>query len=323
MPIQNDEDTVAAAISSVLVQTFQDFELILVDDGSTDRSMSICRSFADRRIVIVRQPHRGRAAARNTGILHARGNYVALLASHDMWAPDKLVTHIAHLETDPGLGASTSAVILMDEFGKSTGVTQTPKTGPVTAGDVFCGRVVVNGSAPVFRWEMLIESALPEDAAGRHRVFDESLRYGEELECWTRLAVTSRFRFEAIDRPLTYSRIAAENSTLGVGRQLDLWQEVSDRIAHIAPEFVEACGAEARATELRSLARSCVQTRDRALGLTLICEAVSICPAMLWREPLSTTLTFLACLVMRLLPHDNLAQLLLLATPPIPGGLAL
>jgi hypothetical protein len=314
MPVRNMEPFVADAIRSVLAQTFADFELIIVDDDSTDRSIDVCRAFTDPRITILRQAARGLARARNTGILHARGRYVALIDGDDSWAPEKLAVHVAHLESDEEIGASTSGALLIDASGEPLGIRLRPKTGAVTARDVFCGRVVVNASAPVFRWEMLIESALPEDAEGRHWVFDEKLRRFEDVECWTRVAVTSRFRFETIDQPLTYERAEA-NLPADVARKRDGWEEACEKIAHIAPDFVADCGAEARAHSLRSLARSCLRMRDPALALSLAREAISEWPALLWQEPAGTGTTLMACLAMRLLPQRKSAQLLLAPTP--------
>ncbi|HZV11070.1 MAG TPA: glycosyltransferase family 2 protein, partial [Novosphingobium sp.] len=87
MPVYNVEPYVAEAITSVLAQTYADFELIIVDDGGQDRSVEICQGFEDPRIRIVHQANRGLAGARNTGILAARGRYLAFLDSDDRWLP--------------------------------------------------------------------------------------------------------------------------------------------------------------------------------------------------------------------------------------------
>jgi glycosyltransferase involved in cell wall biosynthesis len=79
MPVYNVERYVGEAVQSVLAQSFADFELLIVDDGGSDGSMAICRSFDDPRIRIVSQANRGLAGARNTGILAARGEFIALL----------------------------------------------------------------------------------------------------------------------------------------------------------------------------------------------------------------------------------------------------
>lgn len=91
MPVFNRAATVARAVSSVLGQTFDDLELIVVDDGSTDGTASVLDGFADRRLrPIGHVRNRGAAAARNTGIATARGDYVALIDSDDCWTHDKL-----------------------------------------------------------------------------------------------------------------------------------------------------------------------------------------------------------------------------------------
>jgi len=319
MPVFNAEDFVADAIRSVLAQSFPDFELIIVDDGGTDRSMTICESFVDQRIRIVRQAHRGLAGARNTGFLHAEGRYVAFLDADDMWAREKLELHVAHLEGCEDIGASTSGAMLIDADGTHLGIYRRPKTGTISARDVFCGRVVMNGSAPVFRWEMLVESALPEDSCGRHWVFDERLRRSEEVECWTRLAVTSRFRFETIDRPLTFERVGHGRSPADVVRQMGSWDEARDKIAHIVPEFVADHGNEARARQLRVLARSCVRRRERTLGLSLMRQAIAQWPALLWRDPAATAAILLHCVALRVMPRRRFAEVLPTHAGLVPG----
>ncbi len=89
MPCFNGEAFLAEAIDSVLGQTFQDFELIVVDDGSTDRSAEILKDYADR-IRVIRQQNRGVSAARNAGIQESRGEFIAFLDSDDYWDPEFL-----------------------------------------------------------------------------------------------------------------------------------------------------------------------------------------------------------------------------------------
>jgi glycosyltransferase involved in cell wall biosynthesis len=88
MPVYNVERYVAQAVQSVLAQTYGDFELLIVDDGGQDRSVAICAGFDDPRIRILPQTNRGLAGARNTGILAARGQYVAFLDPDDRWLPE-------------------------------------------------------------------------------------------------------------------------------------------------------------------------------------------------------------------------------------------
>ena len=81
LPVYRVEKYIGAAVESVLTQTYKDFELIIVDDGSPDRSVEICQQFTDPRITIIRQQNRGLAGATNTGIRHAQAEYFAFLAA--------------------------------------------------------------------------------------------------------------------------------------------------------------------------------------------------------------------------------------------------
>jgi glycosyltransferase involved in cell wall biosynthesis len=89
MPCYNGEAFLAEAIDSVLAQTFQGFELIVVDDGSTDKSADILARFASR-VRVIRQTNRGVSAARNTGIHESKGEFIAFLDADDHWEPDFL-----------------------------------------------------------------------------------------------------------------------------------------------------------------------------------------------------------------------------------------
>ena len=99
-PCYNGEKYVAHTIRSVLAQTYENWELIIVDDGSTDGSASIIRSFAqtDSRIRFIRQENAGSAAARNAGIRAARGRFLALLDADDVWEPEFLAEQLEFMK---------------------------------------------------------------------------------------------------------------------------------------------------------------------------------------------------------------------------------
>lgn len=97
IPTYNREKTILRAVDSVLNQSYQDFELIIVDDGSKDNTKAIIEHLADARIQYIWQENGGAAAARNTGILMAKGEYIAFQDSDDYWYPDKLEKQLATL----------------------------------------------------------------------------------------------------------------------------------------------------------------------------------------------------------------------------------
>ena len=96
IPVYNKAPYIARTLTSVLAQNFDDYEIIVVDDGSTDDSMQKLRQVQSPKIRIIRQENQGVAVARNTGILAAQGEYIAFLDADDAWLPEYLQT-IDHL----------------------------------------------------------------------------------------------------------------------------------------------------------------------------------------------------------------------------------
>ena len=92
IPLYNKRGLVSQTIATVLAQTYNGYEIVVVDDGSTDGSIDEVKAIADPRIRIVSRQNGGVAAARNTGIQHARGEFVAFLDADDRWAPQYLET---------------------------------------------------------------------------------------------------------------------------------------------------------------------------------------------------------------------------------------
>src|SRR5262249_19908208 len=101
VPTYNRAETIRAAIASVKRQTFVDWELIVVDDGSTDGTASLIEA-SDPRLVLIRQANQGVNAARNAAMLRARGRYIAFLDSDDEWLPHHLELSVAFFRAHPG-----------------------------------------------------------------------------------------------------------------------------------------------------------------------------------------------------------------------------
>lgn len=106
MPCHNAAPYLRTAIESVLAQTWESLELIVVNDGSTDSSLDILRSFKDRRLRVVEQPNAGAAAARNEALQHAQGHFIQYLDADDLIAPDKIERQMGYLVGHPGHIAS-------------------------------------------------------------------------------------------------------------------------------------------------------------------------------------------------------------------------
>jgi glycosyltransferase involved in cell wall biosynthesis len=145
LPVWNGERFLAEAIESLLGQTFRAFELIVVDDGSTDRSAEIAQELAcrDPRIVLLPRRHEGFARTLNAGIEAARGRYVARMDDDDIALPGRLEKQVAHLEAHPDCVAVGAWVEVIDEAGRYLGV----KTFADTNADITSA--LLRGSSPL------------------------------------------------------------------------------------------------------------------------------------------------------------------------------
>lgn len=118
IPVHNRDRYIGDAIQSILGQHFQDFDILLIDDGSTDRSVEVMRSFHDPRLTIVcNESNLGIPRTRNRGLELARGEYIALLDSDDRASPDRLQKQVAYLDAHPDCVQVGSWCRMMDEQG--------------------------------------------------------------------------------------------------------------------------------------------------------------------------------------------------------------
>ncbi|MEE3718042.1 glycosyltransferase family 2 protein [Tumidithrix elongata RA019] len=304
VPVYKVEAYIAETIQSVLAQTFQDFELIIVDDESPDRSIEIAREFDDPRIQIVQQKNRGLAGARNTGIRHAKGEYIALLDSDDLWLPQKLEKHIQHLECNPLVGVSYCPSAFIDELGKPLGIKQTPKLTGITPAQVLCRNPIGNGSAPVIRREVFDAIKFQANLYGSEEdfYFDDTFRQSEDIECWLRIALQTNWQFEGIPEALTLYRVNAGGLSANMMKQYEAWERAIAKAQIYAPEFIAKWGQIAKAYQLRYLARRAVRNRDGKAAIKLLHQALGCHWKIILEEPKRTIQTMLAAYFLFLFP---------------------
>ena len=311
MPVYNVEKYLAQAIKSVLAQTFTDFELVIVDDGSTDGSAAIYSSFDDPRIRIITQKNRGLAGARNTGIRNARGAYIALLDSDDLWHPEKLERHVAHLEAHPRVGVSYCGSEFINERGESLNLFMAPRLNDIDAGYILCRNPIGNGSAPVFRAKVFEDIAFARNTAdGPERwFFDETFRYGEDIECWMRIAALTEWRFQGIAEPLTLYRVVPGTLSANTERMFEYWSLMLARVQDYAPDLVATHGKKARAYQIRYYARRAVQEGQKWKALTHLRQALTLYPWMVIEEPRRTVVTIGAVALSAIMPRQMFDRL--------------
>jgi len=301
MPVFNVETYVAGAIESVLDQSFKDFELLIIDDGSEDSSLEICRLYEDPRIKIIQQKNRGLAGARNTGIRESSGQYLAFLDSDDLWTSDKLQCHFNLLEGRLTVGVSYSASTLIDDHNNPIGVIQNPKISDVGAKDVFLRNPVGNGSAPVIRKKVFNDIGF-DGGRGYTEWFDENFRQSEDIECWMRIALSTNWRFAGIAEPLTQYRVNEGGLSSQTTKQLKSWEQMAEKIRVTAPEFHEKWVGISRAFQLRYLARRATRMRDGGSAMRLMVRAFASDFDVIFSEPKKTIETLAAALLLYVLP---------------------
>lgn len=192
IPTYNRGRMLKSAIDSVLAQTFQDFELIVVDDGSTDDTPQLLHTYASR-ITVIRQDNRGVSAARNRGIEHSSGKLIAFLDSDDHWLPAKLDRQTAFMEAHPGF-----SICQTEEIWIRNGVRVNPKKKhKKPSGMMFepsLALCLISPSAVMIRRHLL------DEVGG----FDENLPACEDYDLWLR--ISCRHPVGLLDTPLIEKR---------------------------------------------------------------------------------------------------------------------
>lgn len=306
IPVFRVEKYISAALESVLAQTYKQIEILVVDDGSPDRSVEICQQFTDSRIKIISQTNRGLAGARNTGIRHAEGDYIALLDGDDMWLPNKLEKHIEHLESSPTVGVSFSRSALTDEAGNLSGTYLMPKLQDITPPDVLCDNPVGNGSSAVIRKEVFEAIQFQDNLYGKVEdfYFDEHFRQAEDVECWLRILIQTNWQIEGIPEALTLYRVNSGGLSASLFKQLESLEKVIEKTRSYAPELIAKWGNPAKAYHLRYLARSAIRLQSGSTAVKLINSALATYPQLVFEQSRRTIMIFVAAYLLWLLPRS-------------------
>lgn len=200
IPLYNKEQEIARTLRSVLAQTLPPREIIVVDDGSTDRSAEIVESFRNPLIRLIRQQNRGVSAARNRAIGEARTEWVALLDGDDRWEPGYLKAIDRLIGRYPGCGAYATSFNVEND-------------GRITPGDTPQREGIVDFFAESLRRYVLIPSAttLRRDLVRSLGGFPEGMRMGEDQYLWTRVARSASVCLSP-ERLVVYTRSASNRS---------------------------------------------------------------------------------------------------------------
>lgn len=218
IPAFNAAFYIKDAIQSIFDQDYKNIEVIVVDDGSSDRTVAEASAF-DERVRVLQQANAGAAAARNRGLAAARGEFIAFLDADDIWLPGKLMAQVGYLLTHPEIGMVTSNFLLWEpgpdgNFGPPPTPSTTPDDDPIVKehsgwiyGELLCDCVVCTITV------MLRKSVI--ETVG---LFNEQLRTGEDYEYWLRISRVAQVT--KLNRDFACYRIHPQ-STTATPREID------------------------------------------------------------------------------------------------------
>ena len=310
VPAFNVEVTIAETINALLAQTYTDFEIVIVDDGSSDLTKEIASDFcSDPRVRLICQPNRGLAGARNSGVAAAKGEYVGFCDADDLWHPTKLASHVIHLDRSPNVGLSFSGSALIDDDGKLTGHTQCPRLTNISRAYVFKRNPVGNGSAAVLRRSALDEIAFrPAHEKSRDWYFDETFRQSEDIECWLRLILTTDWDLEGVTGLLTRYRISSGGLSAATDRQFAAWERMVEKLTPLDPAFFKEQTPIARAYQYRYLSRRAVSGLDAERAVNFTRRWIKSSRRPILEEPIKSLISIVAAYVLSVFGQHTLKR---------------
>jgi glycosyltransferase involved in cell wall biosynthesis len=221
LPVFNAERFLAEALQSVRAQTFRDFELIVIDDGSSDRSFAIAETFVreEPRAVVVRQENRGLVAALNRGLAMARGELIARFDQDDVCLPQRLERQVAYLDAHPEVAVVGCNVTFIDEAGRVLRDFDFPLTPQAAAAQLATG-------SPLAHPTVVMRRAVIEAVGGYRPAFE----HAEDYDLWLRVA--ERAQLANVGERLLLYRQHGDNMT----RRYAAQQMLAGRFARLSAE---------------------------------------------------------------------------------------
>jgi len=229
MPVYNGKKHLKEAIQSILNQSFKDFEFIIINDGSTDGTEDIIKSFGDKRIVYIKNTaNRGLSTSFNIGIRLARGAYIARMDSDDISVHDRFEKQLEFMDNNPDIGIVGSSVRIINDQESDLG-----KAKKAT-------KHIEIKWASLFSTPLSHPTVMARSEVLKENQFDESMTNSDDYELWSRLLFQTETRFANIAEPLLLYRVTSDSftrklnpekrkvSALNTIRNLERYIELSD-----------------------------------------------------------------------------------------------
>jgi cellulose synthase/poly-beta-1,6-N-acetylglucosamine synthase-like glycosyltransferase len=252
IPAYNAMTYLPDTLASVFQQTFSDFEVLLVDDGSTDSIQTwVAQTVSDRRVRLISQPNQGLSAARNTGITHSQSEYIAFLDADDLWHPTKLAQQVQWLDAHPTVGLIYNQTAQIDSAGTPTGRV----LGSEIAGNILpqmLQRNIIDCPSSVL---------VRRQCFDRVGLFDRTLRSVEDWDMWIRIAAI--YPVAVICKPLVYYRQHPSNMSKNWRVMEQSFDRVITNAFASAPPELQALKPKSLGSAALVLAWKALQSQDR------------------------------------------------------------
>ncbi len=291
IPCYNCADTIEETLASIQAQSLSDWEVICIDDGSSDRTVAVLEQLAkqDVRLRVIRQVNAGPSRARNVGVLAAKADVVAFLDADDLWLPNKLASVEQVFQENPNADAVFGRIAFFKDTLVKDATTSTVRPGRADLSDFL-------GENPACTLSNLSVKRAAFAASGG---FDETMRFSEDLE-WCVRGITQGLSVYATD-DLHVRYRASEN---GLSADLQAMHTGWQRAVSAARRALsERDMAAAEATHLRYLARRALRMRTSSkVGLSLALKGMRLAPTAFLGGGHRGPLTLLGCLTAPILP---------------------
>jgi glycosyltransferase involved in cell wall biosynthesis len=292
IPAYNLEKFILPAIRSALSQEVESMEVIVIDDGSTDSTAEVVTAIRDDRLRLIQQANRGLAGARNTGIRHARGKYIAFLDADDVWFPHKIRKQLKLMESDASLGYTYTYSAYINERGERSGQLWITSVREPSYMD-FIKRNHVLASSVMARKDCVLQAGL----------FNENLRACEDQELFVRILYKTKYKARLLPEVLTGYRVRAGSLTLNFEHQIDNAYKAMEIFAGYIPEFTPSLKKRSLAEAYRIASRKALSEGQLQVAAQLMRGCMQLYPTIVLKDP-RAFVTFLLVNFSRVLPKN-------------------
>ena len=300
VPAYNAMAFLPQAVESVLDQTFSDFEIIIVDDGSSDEIVPWVKQLGALQINLVSQPHQGRSTALNHGIRLSRGEYIAFLEADDFWESTKLEKQLALFERDSELGLVDSWVVVVDEQENLLCQIAHSFTGNVWL-EMLEANLIACGSSPIVRRQCFDVGEFTHDMQGF-----------EGWHLWTRIA--AHYPFSVVKEPLVQQRQLSNRTAYHLDwKAAAMTTAIEDLYRSVPPELLWKKRRSYGCAYL-DISLSAYQSERYRQAISFYWQAFRVCPQLCLKKShldlLVKSLIYLALGTHRSAQVRNVAQIL-------------